>query len=122
MKFCVIGNAGGGIQLVKLKSMRQCKRIWTAGEELVMSYGPIPSGSDVTADDGVGIKVATETSQPEDASKPEEERPKRGKKRPKAFTDFTDGARRRRTDAGTPRASVPQESPEVFTVESSDDE
>ena len=110
------------------------KRLWKAGEELVVSYGPTPypheevggernpHAVDAEVADGMpGIRAATGTSTPEPS------RPKRGKKRPTSLSDFAEEPRRRRRRAanagdGIPNVEVPRESHEVFNVESSDDE
>jgi hypothetical protein len=140
-KFVVGGASGGeGIRLTKLKTIRKgdpdvtgLKRAWTAGEELVVNYGPTPQVSEVgggehnpqNSDEDAGAEAGIETTAK--ASTPELARPKRGAKRPSSLSDFAEPVKRRKrrtadANAGIPSVSVPPDSHEVFNVESSDEE
>ncbi len=97
-KFHVEGGAsgGGGIRVTKLKTLRSkskldaagLKRVWKAGEELVVSYAPTPQASEEVSgklspqanDEGAGGEAGIDATA--GASTPELARPKRGKKCP----------------------------------------
>jgi hypothetical protein len=109
------------------------KRTWTAGEEVVVNYGPTPQVNEVGGeehspqnnDEDAGAEAGIEATAK--ASTPELARPKRGAKRPSSLSDFAEPVKRRKrrtanTDAGIPSVSVPPDSHEVFNVESSDEE
>jgi hypothetical protein len=140
-KFVVGGASGGdGIRLTKLKTIRKVepdvpglKRTWTAGEEVVVNYGPTPEFSEMgdrehtpqNNDEDAGAETGVEATAK--ASTPELARPKRGAKRPSSLSDFAEPVKRRKrrtaqADAGIPSVSVPPDSHEVFNVESSDEE
>jgi hypothetical protein len=140
-KFVVGGASGGdGIRLTKLKTIRKVepdvtglKRTWTAGEEVVVNYGPPPQVSEEGSgerspqanDEGAGGEAGIEATA--GASTPKVARPKRGTKRPSSLSDFAEPVKRRKrrtanANVGVPSVSVPPDSHEVFNVESSDDE
>ena len=128
------------IRLTKLKTIRKVepdvtglKRTWTAGEEVVVNYGPTPEFSEMgdrehtpqNNDEDAGAETGIEATAK--ASTPELARPKRGAKRPSSLSDFAEPVKRRKrrtakADAGIPSVSVPPDSHEVFNVESSDEE
>ena len=142
-----------GIRLTKLKSQRQskedldaagCRRIWAAGEELVVSYDPHVGVDLDFSGDGVGASPAAEAPPPETA------RPGRERKRSRSDSDPYDETepdrfgrrrtfdederaeeperdrfgRRRTTDADyrIPRMNVPRDSHEAFHVGDSDED